>query len=56
MRNLVIYRITEYLRQFPDFISTYDVTEDQLQSFSNADLLDLYTEIVEDMAAEDTDF
>jgi len=50
MRNLVIKRITELLRQFPDFLDIYDIDEEHLESMSNLELLDFYTEIVEDMS------
>ena len=46
MRNLVIERITEYLRLFPDLMWELDLTPDELESMSNVELLDLLEEIV----------
>jgi hypothetical protein len=46
MRNLVIQRITEYLRLFPDLMYELDITPDELENLSNIQLLDLLEEIV----------
>lgn len=47
MRNLVIQRITEYLRLYTDLITELDITPDELENLSNVDLLDLLEEIYE---------
>lgn len=47
MRNLVIERITEHMRMYTDLMTTLDITPDQLEHLSNADLLDLLEEIIE---------
>jgi len=46
MRNLVIERITEYLRLYTDLMFDLDITPDQLQELSNIELVDLLIEIV----------
>ena len=53
MRNLVIERITEYLRLYTDLMFDLDITPDQLQELSNIELVDLLIEIVE-ILADDT--
>lgn len=49
MRNLVIGKITGYLQLYPDLMNPdmLDITADELESLSNADLLDLLEEIWE---------
>jgi hypothetical protein len=49
VRNLVIGKITGYLQLYPDLMSPdmLDITADELESLSNADLLDLLEEIWE---------
>lgn len=47
MRNLVIQRITEYLRLYTDLITELDISPDELENLSNVDLLDLLEEIYE---------
>ena len=47
MRNLVIERITEYLRLYTDLMTELDIAPDELETLSNADLLDLLEEIYE---------
>jgi hypothetical protein len=45
MRNLVIERISEYLRLYPDFMTQLDISPDELENLSNVELLDLLEEI-----------
>ena len=47
MRNLVIERITEYLRLYTDLMTELDITPDELENLSNIELLDLLEEIYE---------
>jgi hypothetical protein len=49
VRNLVIDKITGYLQLYPDLMTPdmLDITADELESLSNADLLDLLEEIWE---------
>jgi hypothetical protein len=47
MRNLVIQRITEYLRLYTDLMTELDITPDELENLSNVELLDLLEEIYE---------
>ena len=49
VRNLVIGKITGYLQLYPDLMTPdmLDITADELESLSNADLLDLLEEIWE---------
>ena len=47
MRNLVIERITEYLRLYTDLMTELDIAPDELENLSNIELLDLLQEIYE---------
>ena len=47
MRNLVIERITEYLRLYTDLMTELDIAPDELENLSNVELLDLLEEIYE---------
>jgi len=47
MRNLVIERITQYLRLYTDLMTELDITPDELENLSNIELLDLLQEIYE---------
>lgn len=47
MRNIVIERITEYLRLYTDLMSELDISPDELENLSNIELVDLLEEIVE---------
>jgi hypothetical protein len=47
MRNLVIQRITEYLRLYTDLMTELDIAPDELENLSNVELLDLLEEIYE---------
>jgi len=47
MRNLVIARITVLLQEYPTLMLELDITPDELDVLSNADLLDLFEEIFE---------
>jgi hypothetical protein len=47
MRNLVIERITEYLRLYTDLMTELDIAPDELENLSNIELLDLLEEIYE---------
>jgi hypothetical protein len=47
MRNLVIERITQYLRLYTDLMTELDITPDELENLSNIELLDLLEEIYE---------
>ena len=55
MRNLTIERISEYLRLYTDLMSELDITPDELDNLSNAELLDLYEEIVVILTTTDSD-
>ena len=46
MRNLVIQRITEFLLERPDLMVELDISVDELQELSNADLLEILEEIL----------
>ena len=46
MRNIVIARISEILMQFPDLQLFMDISPDELQNLSNAELVDLLEEVV----------
>ena len=46
MRNIVISRISEYLILYTDLQLHLDISPEGLESLSNKDLLDLYTDIV----------
>jgi hypothetical protein len=45
MRNLVIARITELLVESPDLMTALDISVDELQNLSNAELLELLEEL-----------
>jgi hypothetical protein len=45
MRNLVIKRITEILVDAPNLQLELDISPEELQNLSNAELLDLFEEI-----------
>lgn len=47
MRNIVIERITEYLRLYTDLMTELDISPDELDNLSNIELVDLLEEIVE---------
>lgn len=47
MRNLVIGRITAYLQSYTELMTELDLTPDELESLSNAELLNIYVEILE---------
>lgn len=47
MRNIVIERITEYLRLYTDLMTQLDISPDELENLSNIELVDLLEEIVE---------
>jgi len=53
MRNLVIERITEYLRLYTDLMYELDIAPDELEGLSNVELIDLLIEIAV-ILAEDT--
>ena len=55
MRNLTIARISEYLRLYTELMTELDITPDELDNLSNAELLDLYEEIVVILTTTDTD-
>ena len=55
MRNLTIARISEYLRLYTELMYELDITPDELDNLSNAELLDLYEEIVVILTTTDTD-
>ena len=55
MRNLTIERISEYLRLYTELMTELDITPDELDNLSNAELLDLYEEIVVILTTTDTD-
>ena len=55
MRNLTIQRIQEYLRLYTELMTELDITPDELDNLSNAELLDLYEEIVVILTTTDTD-
>ena len=55
MRNLVIERITENLRMYTDLMTELDITPDELENLSNADLLDLLEEITEILLMDSDD-
>ena len=46
MRNLTIERISVYLSMYTDLMYELDIAPDELDKLSNAELLDLYEEIV----------
>lgn len=55
MRNLTIQRISEYLRLYTELMTELDITPDELDNLSNAELLDLYEEIVVILTTTDAD-
>jgi hypothetical protein len=55
MRNLTIQRISEYLRLYTELMTELDITPDELDNLSNAELLDLYEEIVVILTTTDSD-
>ena len=46
MRNLVIVRITELMQLRPDLMLILDLSVDELQNLSNAELLEVLEEIL----------
>jgi uncharacterized protein YutD len=46
MRNIVISRITDYLTKYVYLQREFDITPDELDTLSNEELLDLYTDIL----------
>lgn len=56
MRNLIISRIIEFMRVFPDMLYLYDINEDSVKNLSNLELLDLYVEIIEDLIHNNLNF
>ena len=55
MRNLTIERISLYLRLYTELMTELDITPDELDNLSNAELLDLYEEIVVILTTTDSD-
>ena len=53
MRNLVIERITEYLRLYTDLMYELDIAPDELEGLSNVELIYLLIEIA-DILVQDT--
>lgn len=49
MRNIVIARITEIFMQFPDLQFDLDISPEELQSLSNAELVDLFEDVIIDL-------
>ena len=47
MRNIVIERISEYLRLYTYLMAELDISPDELENLSNVELLDLLEEIFE---------
>lgn len=47
MRNIVIERISEYLRLYTYLMTELDISPDELENLSNVELLDLLEEIFE---------
>ena len=47
MRNIVIERITNYLRLYTDLMTELDISPDELENLSNKELIDLLEEIFE---------
>ena len=47
MRNIVIDRISELLREFPDLMTDLDLSPDELENLSNFELVDVLIECVE---------
>lgn len=45
MRQLLINRITSLMMDYPDISLEMDITPDQLQSYSNEELLDIFEDI-----------
>ena len=53
MRNLVMARISEFLLEHPNLMVELDITPDELDELSNAELLDLLEEIYEIFYSEE---
>lgn len=47
MRNIVIERISGYLRLYTDLMLELDISPDELENLSNVELVDLLEEIYE---------
>jgi DNA-binding transcriptional LysR family regulator len=47
MRNLVIERISELMREYPDLMIELDLAPDELENLSNVDLVDILMECME---------
>jgi len=47
MRNLVIERISELMREYPDLMVELDISPNELDELSNSELLELLIEAVE---------
>lgn len=47
MRNIVIERISELMREFPDLMNELDISPDELENLSNVELVDLLIECME---------
>jgi DNA-binding transcriptional LysR family regulator len=47
MRNIVIERISELMREYPDLMVELDISPDELDELSNSELVDLLIEAVE---------
>lgn len=53
MRNIVIERITEYLRLYTYLMTELDIAPDELENLSNMDLVYLLEEIVEILCTDE---
>ncbi len=47
MRNIVIERISELMREFPDLMTELDLATDELENLSNTELVDVLIECLE---------
>lgn len=47
MRNIVIARISELMREFPDLMTDLDLSPDELENISNEELVDVLMECME---------
>lgn len=47
MRNIVIDRISELMREFPDLMTDLDLSPDELENLSNVELVDVLMECME---------
>ena len=47
MRNIVIARISELMREFPDLMTDLDLSPDELENISNEELVDVLIECME---------